>query len=320
MTGKIRKILLAAGAAVCLTGSLALAQQPPAPQPSPVQPRPLPAQPGTMPGQGRPQLPAGHPNVPGLPQRPGGFGQPRPGMPPGFDPRNPHGARRPAAAPVEEEESHAEEHEDPMAVPPPINWWHGILMVNNERAEKGGFLNHLLFRYENPKNPHDPKNEPPPFLASTINFAVLAWILYRFGKKPLAEALVKRRQAIMADIDTATRLKEDAETRLEEYEDKIENIEAKLKEVRDEYAAQAAVEEKHLLAEAEERRVRMRKDAEFRIEQELKAARAELLREAVVNAVAAAEELVAKQIAQKDMDKMSSDYLASIGPALSGVR
>ena len=36
----------------------------------------------------------------------------------------------------------------------------------------------------------------------------------------------------VAEIDTATRLKRDAEDRLEDYEDKIENIEATLEEVR----------------------------------------------------------------------------------------
>src|SRR5262249_26430613 len=151
-----------------------------------------------------------------------------------------------------------------------------------------------------------------------LNFGVLAFILYRYGRKPLAEALVKRKQSIMAEIDTATKLKDDAEARLEEYEEKLENIEAKLEEGRAGYAAQAEIEKKHILAEAEERRVRMRRDAEFRIDQELKTARAELLREAVVNAVAAAEELIAKQVQPRDLDKMADDYLRSIGPSLRG--
>jgi F-type H+-transporting ATPase subunit b len=198
-----------------------------------------------------------------------------------------------------------------------MNWWKGILMVNNEAAEKGGFVNELLFRYENPKDPCDHKNLPPPFLASLLNFGVLAFVLYRFGKKPLAEALVARKKTIMAEIDQATKLKEDAEDRLEEYEEKLENIEAKLEEVRADYRAQAEVEKKHILAEAEERRARMRRDAEFRIDQEMKAMRDELLREAVANAVVAAEELIAKNVTATDNDKMAADYLKSVGAALA---
>jgi F-type H+-transporting ATPase subunit b len=224
-------------------------------------------------------------------------GGPKPGVP--FHPR-PH---------EPEEEEHASEHcpghgpEDP---PPPINVWHGMLMVNNERALQPGFINQLLFRYDNPKDRCDPRNEPPPYMASLLNFAVLAFVLARYGRKPLAEALLKRKQSIMAEIDTATRLKEDAEARLEDYEDKLENIEDKLSEVRAEYAAQAEIEKQHILADAEERRVRMRRDAEFRIEQERKTARDELLREAVVNATAAAEALIKKQMSAGDQDKMAS--------------
>ncbi|APR84495.1 ATP synthase F0 sector subunit b [Minicystis rosea] len=319
-----KKTVLALVAASALGGGVALAQQP---QPQPGQPGPG----GVRPVRPQQPLPGGHPPVPGMqpgmPGRPGGMpgmpgGRPgRPGLPPGFDPSRMR--PRPHAPAAHEEEHGGSAHHEcpghgPNDPPPHINLWHGIFTANKERAEKGGFLNQLLFRYENEKDPCDPKNEPPPLLASILNFGVVAFVVYRFGKKPLAEALSKRKQTIMADIDTATKLKEDAEARLEEYEEKLDNIQDKLAEVRAEYAAQAEIEKKHILAEAEERRVRMRKDAEFRIEQELKAARAELLREAVENAVAAAEELVQKQIAAKDHDKMASDYLASIGPSLSG--
>jgi F-type H+-transporting ATPase subunit b len=157
-------------------------------------------------------------------------------------------------------------------------------------------------------------------MASLLNFGILALVFYRFGKKPLAESLVTRKKAIMAEIDTATKLKKDAEARLEEYESKLENIETKLGDVRAEYAAQAELEQKHILAEAEERRVRMRRDAEFRIEQERKAARDELLCEAVVNATAAAEALIQKQMSASDQDRMAKAYLTSVGAALAQAR
>jgi F-type H+-transporting ATPase subunit b len=191
-----------------------------------------------------------------------------------------------------------------------------MLWVNNERAVQPGFVNQLLFRYENEKNPCDPKNEPPPYMAALLNFGLLAFILYRFGKKPLEDALVKRKHAIMAEIETATKLKENAEARLEEYEEKLANIAVTIRDVRAEYAAQAEVEKKHILAEAEERRVRMRRDAEFRIEQERKAMRDELLAEAVVNATAAAEALIQKQMSSADQERMARSYLSSVGAAL----
>src|SRR5262249_34414750 len=69
---------------------------------------------------------------------------------------------------------------------------------------------------------------------------------------------------------------------------------------------------------AEERRARMRRDAEFRVEQERKAVRDALLREAVVAATAAAEALIQKQMSRSDQDRMAADYLASVRASVSG--
>jgi F-type H+-transporting ATPase subunit b len=195
-----------------------------------------------------------------------------------------------------------------------INWWHGMIGVNNEKAGQGGF-NSLLWRYENHNNPCDEKNEPPPFLAAILNLGVLGFLIYRFGKKPIGEALLKRKQTIMGDIEVAQNLKQQADKRLREYEARFEQMEETAEALRAEYAAQAQLEKKHVLAEAEERRARMRRDAEFRVEQELRAARAELLREAVQNATLAAEEIIRKGSAQADNDRMAEDYIAAVRSA-----
>jgi F-type H+-transporting ATPase subunit b len=322
----VARLALALAAMLVLAGSLAMAQQPPQPQP---QPRGMPGHP-PFPGMGQPG--SRPPQILGPDGRPQGTMQPgrpprrpgAPGKPPGF-PTQPH---RPTAHPAAHEEEHVA-HECPGYGPddPPqdVNLWRGILWVNNERAMKGDFLNRLLFRYEDPKQPcattdeldrwgrRRLRNDPAPYLASLINFTVLVYILYRFGRKPLADALAKRKESIVAEIETATKLYDDAERRLEEYEDRLENIEDKRESMRAEYAAQAEIEQKHILAEAEERRARMRRDAEFRVEQESKAARDLLLAEAVIAATAAAEALIQKKVTPADHDRMAATFLASIG-------
>lgn len=337
MTSRLRRsrlpvlalLALAMGSAVALAGSPALAQQP---QPTPPS-RLFPSHP-PVPGMGAP--PGGRaPGVLGPDRRfPGGFPNGQPGMrpgrpqPPGFPntrPGAPPSAKPPPRHPVpheDEEHGGAPDREcpgfGPDDTPPPVNFWHGMFMVDNERATQPGFVNRLLFRYDNPSNPCDPRNEPPPYLAALFNFGVLAFVLYRFGRKPLAEALNKRKQAIMAEIEKAAALKAEAEARLDDYREKLRNIETKLTEVRAEYAAQAEIEQKHILAEAEERRARMRRDAEFRIEQERKAVREELLGEAVIAATTGAEELIRKTIASADQDRMAADFLTTVGAVMMG--
>jgi F-type H+-transporting ATPase subunit b len=273
-------------------------------------------------------LPQGHPPMPGFPpsgQQPNV--RPLPGGPGGTRqiPPDAINRRRPSTHVAHEEEGgghHGEAHcpgHGPDDAPhwDKINWWHGMIAVNNEKAQAGGFLNQLLWRYDNHENPCDEKNEPPPFLAAVLNFGVLAFVLYRFGKKPVGEALLKRKQSIMSEIDNASQLKREAEKRLREYEERFEKIESTLAALKAEYASQAQLEKKHILAEAEERRTRMKRDAEFRIEQELKAARIELLREAVQGSTAAAEEMIRKRAAQADYDRMAEDYLSTVRTAFS---
>jgi len=121
----------------------------------------------------------------------------------------------------------------------------------------------------------------------------------------------------MGEIDNAARLKNEAQKRLDEYEGKFEQMADTLETLKAEYAAQAELEKKHVIAEAEERRARMRRDAEFRIDQELRTARIELMHEAVQNATAAAEEIIRSRAAQADLDRMSEDYLTSVREALA---
>lgn len=330
-SSKTKSALVALGLALGLaTAGVAVAQQPPGDK----DPAKLPTgeiQPGGRVIQLQPPPPGGQPGrpMPGQMGQPGQPGRPFPGGGPG------RGGFRPPPPPEPEEHGgHAAAHHcpghGPLDSPHAPNWWQGIIGVNNEAAKFGapdehghmhredGFVSQLLWRYENEKDECDPKNQPPPFLASLLNFGLLAFVIYRFGKKPLADALAARKKAMMQEIDTATSLKDEAEKRLRDYEDKLQNLDETLEQMKKDFAAQSEIERKHVLAEAEERRVRMKKDVEFRIEQELKAARQQLLVEAVEQAVLAAEEVLKKKVEQKDLDRSADDFLSGLGAAWKG--
>lgn len=231
----------------------------------------------------------------------------------------PHAAAPAHAAHAAEETAHEEGHgahhcpgHGPTDKPPRVNLYQGLLGVDNDKALRGTPLQRVLFRYENKDDECDPRNQPPPFAANLFNFAMLAFLVGRFGRKPLAEALAKRRVSIMSEIDSATRLKEQAKERLGEYEQRLETIDDKLETARAEYKAVAEQEKARILEEARERQVRMRRDAEFRIEQELKSARIALLNEAATGAVRAAEELLKSRLSASDHEQLADDYLKAI--------
>ncbi len=239
------------------------------------------------------QLPPGHPPVPGVqPAEPPSTPKTSGGYCPGHGPYDP---------------------------PPHINWYQGLLGVNNQKAQSPAFIDRLLWRYHNPKDECDHKNQEPPVLASFINFAVLVFILFRFGKQPVMDALAKRKKDLMHEIDSANELKLDAEKRLKTYERQVARIEERRQELVEESRLQWEIEKKRILEEAQEKSERLRKDARFRVDQELKQAQADLLKEAIDGAVAAAESLLKNRVQASDQERLADEYLTAVGTSLKPI-
>ena len=203
-----------------------------------------------------------------------------------------------------------------MDPPGHINWYQGLLGVNNEKAQSPDFASRLLWRYHNEKDECDTKNQEPPVLGAVINLAVVLFVLFKYGKGPISEALSKRKKTIMQDIDAATELRVEAERRLKDYEKRLAKIEDRRKEVHAEARSQWEAERTRILAEAEEKASRLRKDAEVRVAQEQKQAQADLLREAVDGAVSAAEKVLREGIQAADQSRLADEYLKTLGSAL----
>jgi F-type H+-transporting ATPase subunit b len=205
-----------------------------------------------------------------------------------------HGGQAEHAGPAEHG-GHAEH--DPKAPPPPINWWHGLV------GEKKGVAPSLLWR--------EP-GEPPPFLASLLNFGLLVFIVVKFGKKPLQDALVKRKDSIVRELEEAKRLRESAEKRLAEYETKLDKIHEDLERIRGEFRQQGELDKQRILGEAKERRDRMKRDAEVLLSQEVKQMRQELVVEVVREATRLATELLGKEMTLGDHDRFAEMFLAEL--------
>jgi F-type H+-transporting ATPase subunit b len=156
--------------------------------------------------------------------------------------------------------------------------------------------------------------ETPPFVAMLINFGVLAAAYYFLGKKPIAVGLQSRRDSIAKDIEEAQRMKQEAEARAKVYQAKLETLQEELAQARQTLLDAGAAEGERIVREAEAKADRMRRDAEFLVEQELKQIRSDLLRETVETAVFAAEELLKRRVTPADHQRLAEDYLAELGP------
>ena len=187
-----------------------------------------------------------------------------------------------------------------------INWVHGFL------GEKEGVEPSLLWR---------PTGMPVPFGALALNAAILYWLLIKFGRKPIGDALKQRKLGIMKGMEDAAKVKAAAEARLADYQHKLDRIDEEVARIKREAKEQSEAESARILSEAKERRARMERDARTLIEQELKAAREGLLRDPVRAAVKSAEATLTAKIGDGDQQRLGEEYLGSIkstGAALRG--
>jgi F-type H+-transporting ATPase subunit b len=267
--------------------------------------------PGLPPGPGgqRPGLPPGMPGQPGgqrpglPPGLPGQQGGHRPSLPPGL-PRG--GAPRPGAhdAPAGGHDAHGEAakgggHHEPQH----INWAYGLL------GEKDVISPNIWFRTP---------GMPVPFLANVINFGALLALGVRFGRKPVAEGLVKRRETLMREMDEAARLKREAEARLQTYKRRLDKVGDEIERIKSDYATQAQRDRERIVREAEEKRVRMRRDADFLLAQERKAAIERLTERTADEAVRRAEALLRAGIGEGDQRRLADEYLRDVSRLSAG--
>jgi F-type H+-transporting ATPase subunit b len=184
-----------------------------------------------------------------------------------------------------------------------INWFHGMV------GEKDGVEPSLLWR---------PKGMPAPFGAMLLNTGVLFFLLVRYGRRPIAEALKKRKTTIMTGMDEAARMRREATEQLAHYEAKLAQIDADVERIQREMRESGQTERARILAEAKERHARMEREARLLVDQELKAAREALMANTVRSALRSAEERLGRQVTAADQQRLAEEYLTSVARAMGG--
>ena len=147
---------------------------------------------------------------------------------------------------------------------------------------------------------------------TTLTFLLLLVLLRRFAWKPILGALETRERQIREDIEQARRGREESEKILEENR-------AVLVQARRERAEAVEVGRKDaerlkadILEEARRQRESLLAQTQQQIQAEMRVARAELRKEAVDLAIAAAARILAKNLDDASQRKIVEDYLADL--------
>ncbi len=151
------------------------------------------------------------------------------------------------------------------------------------------------------------------FWGAVVNFLLFALFVVTLAEKPLASFLATRRNEVREGLAEAKRLKDQAEATRLEYETRLKNLDVELAQVKDEMIKAGEAERDRIVAEAETKAHRMRKDAEFVIDQQIKQLRIDLAREAAEASVEAARTLLLEATMPSDQQRLAQDYLARLG-------
>jgi len=181
-----------------------------------------------------------------------------------------------------------------------------------EAHHQGGIVNWWSWDYgPNAKDPAH-KDWPPPFGIAIVNFVVWLGIMSRILGKPLTQMVRDRHDRIKTDLEEAKKLREGAQAMLLEYQKKVENVDVEVDALLEQIRKEAEAEKARIIAAAEEQAKRLKADAEKQIAADIDRAKLELRRGVIEAAVAAAEELLKKQIGADDQRKMAEDYVKGL--------
>lgn len=152
-------------------------------------------------------------------------------------------------------------------------------------------------------------NKQPPYAAVLFNFAVLIFIYYRFGKAPIANALKARRDGIGKQIENAAQILKEAKDRARRYRAKLDKVKDEAEKAKQTNIDTGKGKADEIVRNADEKAGRIKREAEFLLEQETKQVRIDLQRETVEKATREAEELLKKGVTAEDQERLAQAFL-----------
>lgn len=146
-------------------------------------------------------------------------------------------------------------------------------------------------------------------IAILVMFTFLSYLLFN----PARDFLKKRQERVKQDIDQAAADKEEARKLREDYESRIQNIQAEADEILNAARKKALENETRIVDEAKEEAARILSRARNQAELEKKAAAEDMKKEMIVVASAMAGKLVGNAVTAEVSDALLEDTLKEIG-------
>ena len=147
-----------------------------------------------------------------------------------------------------------------------------------------------------------------------VNFSLLVIILFVALKKVgIKQFFVSRGEEIQKKLEELKKNKEEAEKKYRELEKRLQEFDSHKKDVLEQFRAEGLVEKERIVAEARLRVNQIIEDAEAAIRQEMKAAGERLKSDMAALTARKAEEILLKEMTEKDQNKLVDDFIERVG-------
>ena len=153
------------------------------------------------------------------------------------------------------------------------------------------------------------------FVATILNLFIQVYLIKRFLFKPINEILEKRKAHADAEIQDATKAKEEAQAMKAEYEENMQNAKNKASEILTTAQKTAALQSEEMLKEAASQAAALKSKAESDIAQEKRKAVNEIKDEIGGMAVEIAGKVIEREISEEDHTKLIDEFIANVGEA-----
>jgi F-type H+-transporting ATPase subunit b len=151
-----------------------------------------------------------------------------------------------------------------------------------------------------------------PFLGFVLNFVILFGGTGYLLRKKIARFFAARAQHISEDLEEAKTLQDEANALIGRCEDKLSQLEKEQQEILARFKKDGETEKARLIAEAKDESERIRKESEFRLNQEVEQAKKRLLSEAVPMIIELAEKSVVERLDQQTKDQFVEDGISHL--------
>lgn len=144
------------------------------------------------------------------------------------------------------------------------------------------------------------------------NLVLLIGVLVYFARKPVLTFLSERREEIQNNLLSSAKLLSDAETRLEEWNERAAQLESEIQDIRRSAQRSADRERDTIIADAEQTARRIRTSAGAVVERELRAARESLREEVADLATELAGKILKEKVGDGDRGRLVDEFIDKI--------